>query len=60
MCSFVFAISSLTGLVVIFSVHEGRPIPEWSHLITINSVVFLFALCMRVGVGVVLAEGDVS
>ncbi|KZM24318.1 uncharacterized protein EKO05_0005633 [Ascochyta rabiei] len=57
MCSFVFAMSSLAGLVVILSVHEGRPIPEWPHLITINSVVSLFALCMRVGVGVVLAEG---
>ena len=59
-CSFAFAILSLIGLVVTLSIYNGRPIPEWPHLITINSVVSLFALCMRIGVGVVLAEGNVT
>ncbi|KAH6614226.1 hypothetical protein C7974DRAFT_320916 [Boeremia exigua] len=59
-CSFLFAIASLVGLVLFLSIHHGQPIPEWPHLITINSVVSLFALCMRIGVGVVLAEGCIS
>ena len=55
--SFVFAILALVGLIVTLSAYDERPIPEWPHSITINSVVSLFALCMRIGVGVVLAEG---
>ncbi len=55
--SFLFAVLALVGLVLVLSLHHGQPIPEWPHMITINSVVSLFALCMRIGVGVVLAEG---
>ena len=58
-CSFAFALVSLMGLVLVLSKHQGKPIPEWPQLITINSVVSLFALFMRIGVGVVLAEGKI-
>ncbi|KAF3045733.1 hypothetical protein E8E11_007451 [Didymella keratinophila] len=56
-CSFVFAILSLLGLVVTLFLHQNKPLPQWPQLITINSIVSLFSLLMRAGVGLVLAEG---
>lgn len=56
-CSYVFAILSLCSLVVTLRSHEGKPLPEWPQLITINSIVSLCSLLMRAGVGLVLAEG---
>jgi len=56
-CSFVFAVLSLLGLVVTLFVHQNKPLPQWPQLITINSIVSLFSLLMRAGVGLVLAEG---
>ena len=57
-CSFVFAVLSLLGLVVTLFVHQNKPLPQWPQLITINSIVSLFSLLMRAGVGLVLAEGE--
>lgn len=50
-CSFIIAVASLLGLIITLSIHDKR------HLITLNSVVSLFALLTRVGMGIVLAEG---
>jgi hypothetical protein len=56
-CSFAFSLLTFTGLVTMLLVHQNRPIPEWPQIISINSIVSLFALFMRTGVGLVLAEG---
>ena len=56
-CSFVFSLLIFAGLVVMLLVHQNRPVPEWPQIISINSIVSLFSLFMRTGVGLVLAEG---
>jgi hypothetical protein len=55
--SFIFSVLTLVGLVATLSAHQGKPLPKWPQLITINSVLSLFSLIMRTGVSVVLAEG---
>lgn len=56
-CSYLFAVLSLLGLVATLYAHQNKPLPEWPQLITVNSIVSLFSLLMRAGVGLVLAEG---
>jgi hypothetical protein len=58
--SFAFALMSLMGLVLVLSRHQAKPLPERPQLITINPIVLLFASFMRVGIGVVLAEGTLE
>jgi hypothetical protein len=57
-CSFILAIIALGGLVATLLVHQGKPLPQWPQLVTINSIVSLFSLVMRACVGVVLTEGN--
>lgn len=59
-CSYALAVLSLCSLAVTLRSHQGRPLPDWPQLITINSIVSLFSLLMRAGVGLVLAEGTIS
>jgi hypothetical protein len=56
-CSYMIAILALAGLVATLSAHQGKPLPQWPQLVTINSIISLFSLLMRACVGVVLAEG---
>ncbi|KAF2631181.1 hypothetical protein BU25DRAFT_386135 [Macroventuria anomochaeta] len=56
LCSYVFAVLSLFSLAATLLAHQGKPLPEWPQLITINSIVSLFSLLMRAGIGLVLAE----
>jgi hypothetical protein len=56
-CSYFVAILLLDGLIATLSSHQSKPLPQWPHLVTINSIISLFPLIMRVCVGVVLAEG---
>lgn len=56
-CSYVVATFSLAGLVATLSAHQGKPLPQWPQLVTINSIISLLSLLMRACVGVVLAEG---
>jgi hypothetical protein len=59
-CSYFIAILALAGLVATLSSHQSKPLPQWPQLVTINSIISLFSLIMRTGVGVVLAEGRSS
>jgi hypothetical protein len=56
-CSYIIAILALGGLVATLLVHQGKPLPQWPQLVTINSIISIFSLLMRACVGVVLAEG---
>jgi hypothetical protein len=56
-CSYVFSLLIFAGLVAMLLVHQDKAIPEWPQIVSINSIVSLFSLFMRTGVGVVLAEG---
>jgi hypothetical protein len=56
-CSYAVSITALAGLVATLLAHQNKPLPEWPQLVTINSIISLFALMMRTCVGVVLAEG---
>jgi hypothetical protein len=53
----MFSVLSLVGLVMTLAAHQDRRLPDWPQLVTINSIVSLFSLLMRAGVGFVLAEG---
>ncbi|KAF2831318.1 hypothetical protein CC86DRAFT_314581 [Ophiobolus disseminans] len=55
--SCVFALLSLIGLVATLIAHQGKPLPQWPKLISLNSIISLFSLLIRTGVCVVLAEG---
>jgi hypothetical protein len=56
-CSCIFALLSLAGLIATLHAHQDRPLPQWPQLVNINSIVSLFSMLIRAGVGVVLAEG---
>jgi hypothetical protein len=56
-CSYIFSLLTLAGLIITLLAHQSKPIPQWPQLVTINSVVSLFSLLMRAGVGIVLTEG---
>jgi hypothetical protein len=56
-CSCIFALLSLLGLVATLLAHQNKPMPEWPQIVSINSIISLFALLMRAGVGTVLTEG---
>ena len=56
-CSCIFALLSLLGLVATLLAHRDKPLPQWPQLVSLNSIVSLFSLFIRSGVGVVLAEG---
>jgi hypothetical protein len=59
-CSYTVSIMALAGLVTTLLAHQNKPLPQWPQLVTINLIISLFALIMRAGVGVVLAEGMVT
>jgi hypothetical protein len=56
-CSCIFALLSLLGLVATLLAQQNKPMPEWPQIVSINSIISLFALLMRAGVGTVLTEG---
>lgn len=55
--SCLFALLSLLGLVATLMAHQDRPQPQWPQLVNLNSIISLFSLFIRTGVGAVLAEG---
>jgi hypothetical protein len=57
--SLLLASLSLLGLVATLVAHQGTPLPQWPQLITINSIIFLFSILIRAGVGVDLTEGTI-
>jgi hypothetical protein len=57
-CSCLFALISLLGLVTTLLVHQDRPLPKWPSLITINALVSIFTSVFRSGIAMALAEGD--
>jgi hypothetical protein len=58
--SYIVSILALAGLVTTLLAHQSKPLPQWPQLVTINSIISLFSLIMRAGVGVVLAEGNLK
>lgn len=55
--SFALSILTLAGLVTTLLAHQGKPFPEWPQLVSINSLVSLFSLLLRICVSVILTEG---
>jgi hypothetical protein len=54
----VFALVALAGLIMVLSRFEDKTLPDWPKLVTVNSIISLFALLIRASVGLVLAEGS--
>ena len=52
-----FVIASLLAIVGVVWYHNGQPLPNWKHGITINSLVSIFLVIMKSGMGLVLAQG---
>jgi hypothetical protein len=57
-CTCVFALVALAGLIMVLSRFEDKTLPDWPKLVTVNSIISLFALLIRASVGLVLAEGS--
>ncbi|KAI2483559.1 DUF3176 multi-domain protein [Pyrenophora tritici-repentis] len=55
--SCIFALLALLGLVATLLAHQDKPLPDWPQIVGINSIVSIFSMLIRAGVGMVLAEG---
>ena len=59
-CSCIFALLALLGLVATLLAHQNKPLPDWPQIVSINSIVSIFSMLIRAGVGMVLAEGVID
>ena len=48
---------SLIAIIATLSVHDGRPLPQWPHLITINSLIATFTTIFKASMMMPIAEG---
>jgi hypothetical protein len=53
----VLVIGSLAAIVGIIWYHNGQPLPNWKHGVTINSLMSIFLVILKSGMGLVLAQG---
>lgn len=53
----VLVVGSLAAIVGIICYHNGQPLPNWKHGITINSLMSIFLVVLKSGMGLVLAQG---
>ena len=57
MLSYLLAILALAVIVIILAVHQNKPMPQWPDLISINSLVSIFASIMKAAMLLPVAEG---
>ena len=55
--SLVLASLAFAAIVITLSIHQNRPIPQWPHLISINSLVAIFTTIMKAALIFPVAEG---
>lgn len=50
--------ASLAAIVVTLFIHDDRPLPQWPHYITINSLIAIFAAILKASIMMPVAEGN--
>ena len=45
--STIVSLSSLLAIILILYIHQGRPLPNWSYSMTINSMIAVFSTTMK-------------
>jgi hypothetical protein len=55
--SLLLASIALAAIVITLAIHQGRPIPQWSQLISINSLIAIFTAVLKTATIMPVAEG---
>ncbi|KAK2015112.1 hypothetical protein LZ32DRAFT_646084 [Colletotrichum eremochloae] len=55
--SSVLALGCIIVIVVILSIHQGKPLPSWPRLISINSLISIFTAVFKASLTLPVAEG---
>lgn len=55
--SCLLATVALIATIVTLAIHRGRPLPQWPHLISINSLIAIFIAILKAAVLMPVAEG---
>lgn len=55
--SCVLALIALVAIVATVGVYNGRPLPNWPHPISINSMISIFTAIFRAALVMPIAEG---
>lgn len=54
--SSVVAVAALAAIIVVLVVYNNRPLPDWPHNITLNTVVSVLQQVLNTGLGIILGE----
>lgn len=55
--SISLAFGSLASIIIILSIHQGRPLPQWPSFVSINSLVAIFSAILKAALVMPVAEG---
>jgi hypothetical protein len=55
--SCLIASIALAAIIITLVVHQGRPLPQWPHLISINSLLAVFTVILKASLSLPVAEG---
>lgn len=55
--SIFLAFSSLVSIILILSIHQGRPLPQWPSFVSVNSLVAVFSAMLKAALVMPVAEG---
>ena len=55
--SLVVASLAFAAIVITLAVHQNRPLPQWPHLISINSLISVFTAILKAALILPVAEG---
>ncbi|OAP61129.1 hypothetical protein AYL99_03330 [Fonsecaea erecta] len=53
----LIAIIAFVAIVITLTVHQGRPLPEWPHLISINALIAIFTAILKSALILPVASG---
>jgi hypothetical protein len=58
--SLALACVAFAAIVVTLAIHQGRPLPQWPHLISINSLIAIFNAIFKAALAMPVAEGGLQ
>ena len=56
--SLLLACVAFTAIVVTLAIHQGRPLPQWPGLISINALIAIFTAIFKAALVMPVAEGE--
>lgn len=57
--SCLVACTALFGIIITLYLHEGRPLPQWPSMISINSLIAIFTAIFKAAILLPIAEGTI-